>query len=215
MIRCLMYATVMTCPDIAFAMSTLSQFFKSPCTTHLQAICRVFRYLSGTKAFHLTLGGFDPTIIGYSDSDWASQNHRHSISGFAFFIGKGAVTCSSKKQPIITLSSTEAEYVGLTHSSKEIIWFHKLLTDFSSIFKLDLPTILYCDNQGAICLSKDSTFHGRTKHIDVHFHFIQQTVSQNHISLLYCPMDDMIADALTKSLAHFKFEKFHSLLGVV
>ena len=53
MIGCLMYATVMTRPDIAFAMSTLSQFFESPRTTHLQAICRVFRNLSGTK--HSTL----------------------------------------------------------------------------------------------------------------------------------------------------------------
>ena len=183
-------------------------------TTHLQAVSRVFRYLSGTKDFRLVLGGVDPTIVGYSDSDWASQNHRHSISGFTFFIGTGAVTWSSKKQPIITLSSTEAEYVALTHSSKEIIWIHKLLNDFYPIFSLTLPTTLYCDNQGAIRLSKDSTFHGRTKHIDVHFHFIRQTVSQNHVSLLYCPTDDMIADTFTKPLARFKFEKFRNLLGV-
>jgi hypothetical protein len=56
--------------------------------------------------------------------------HRHSISGFAYFIGIGAVSWSSKKQPIITLSSTEAEYVALTHSAKDIIWIHKLLTTF-------------------------------------------------------------------------------------
>ena len=172
MIGCLMYASIMTRPDIAFAVSSLSQFLESPRTTHLQAVARVFHYLSGTKELKLTLGGSDPTIHGYSNSDWASHIHRHSISGFAFFVGKGVVSWSSKKQPIITLSSTEAEYVALTHSSKEIIWFHKLLTDFSSIFKFDLPTTLHCDNQGAIRLSKDSTFHGRTKHIDVHFHFV-------------------------------------------
>jgi hypothetical protein len=76
-------------------------------------------------------------------------------------------------------------------------------------------TTLFCDNQGAIRLSKDSTFHGRTKHIDVHFHFIRQTVTQNHITLQYCPTDDMIADTFTKPLARFKFEKFRHLLGVL
>ena len=214
MIGCLMYATVMTRPDIAFAVSNLSQYLDTPRTTHIHAVTRVFRYLSGTKELKLVLGGSSSTIVGYSDSDWASQIHRHSISGFAFFVGTGVVSWSSKKQPIITLSSTEAEYVALTHSSKDIIWIHKLLTEFSSIFPLTPPTTLFCDNQGAIRLSKDSTFHGRTKHIDVHFHFIRQTVSQGHISLSYCPTDDMIADTFTKPLARFKFEKFRKLLGV-
>ena len=215
MIGCLMYATVMTRPDISFAVSSLSQYLDAPRTTHLQAVTRVFRYLSGMKSLKLVLGGLHSTIIGYSDSDWASQIHCHSISGFAFFIGTGVVSWSSKKQPIITLSSTKAEYVALTHSSKDIIWSHKLLTEFSFIFVFKLPTTLYCDNQGAIRLSKDSMFHGCTKHIDIHFHFIWQTVSQNHITLLYCPTDDMIADTFTKSLAHFKFEKFCNLLGVL
>ena len=97
-------------------------------------------------------GGPDTTIVGYSDSDWASQIHHHSISGFAFFIGRGTVSWSSKKQHIITLSSTQVEYVALMHSSKDIIWIHRLLNDFSSIFSLSLPTTLHCDNQGTICL---------------------------------------------------------------
>ena len=210
----LMYAAVMTQPDIAFTISNLSQYLNSPHTTHLHAVTRVFRYLFGTKDLKLVLGGLNSTIVSYSDSDWASQIHCHSISGYAFFIGSSVVSWSSKKQPIITLSSTEAEYVALTHSLKDIIWIHKLLKDFSSIFPFSLPTNLFCDNQGAIRLSKDSTFHGHTKHINVHFHFIRQTVSQGHISLTYCPTDDLITDIFTKPLTRFKFEKFHLLLGV-
>jgi hypothetical protein len=181
----------------------------------MDAAKRVIRYLKGTKSLRLILGGSDYTISGFSDADWASQMHRHSISGFAFLFGSGAVSWSSKKQPIITLSSTEAEYVALTHSSKDIIWIQKLLYELYSIFpSFSKPTTLFCDNQGAIRLSKDSTFHGRTKHIDVHFHFIRQTVSNGHITLKYCPTDDMIADIFTKSLGRIKFEKFRSLLGV-
>ena len=123
MIGSLMYAAVMTRPDIAFAVSHLSQYLNAPRITHLLAVTRVFRYLSGTRDLKLVLGGPNSTIIGYSDSDWASQIHRHSISGFAFFIGSGVVSWSSKKQPIITLSSTEAEYATLQRISFGFINF--------------------------------------------------------------------------------------------
>ena len=214
MIGSLMYVAVMTRLDITFAVSTLSQHLETPHSTHLKAVTRVFRYLLGTKHLQLVLGGSQCKITGYSDADWASHLHRHSISGFVYFIGGGIVSWSSKKQPIITLSSTESEYVALTHSSKDILWIHKFLSELSSIFSFDLPTTLFCDNQGAIRLSKDSTFHARTKHIDVHFHFIRQTISSGNITLKYCPTSDMIADIFTKSLAHVKFIKFRELLGL-
>ena len=129
-------------------------------------------------------------------------------------MGLGAVSWSAKKQPIITLSSTESEYVALTHASKEAIWLHKLLNKLAFIYPISLPTTLHCDNQGAIELSKDSKFHARTKHIDVHFHFVRQTVAQGHITIEYCPTDDMVADIFTKSLARVKFQKFRALLNV-
>ena len=201
--------------DIAFAVSTLSQYLEAPRSTHMKAVTRVFRYLMGTKNLKLVLGSSHSNVSGYSDADWASHIHRHSISGFVYFIGSGIVSWSCKKQPIITLSSTEAKYVALTHSSKDILWIHKLLSEFSRVFSYSMPTTLFCDNQGAIRLSKDSTFHGRTKHIDVHFHFIRQTVSSGHITLKYCPTSDMVADIFTKSLGPTKFKKFRELLGLI
>ena len=215
MIGSLMYLSVMTHPDITFAITTSSQFLESPTTTHLIAVKRVICYLKGTKHLRLILGGHEINLSGYSDADWASQLHRHSISGFAFFLGCGAISWSSKKQPIVTLSSTESEYVALTHSAKDIIWLQKLLSKFLPVipFYTDIP-FLFCDNQGAIRLSSDSTFHARTKHIDVYFHFIHQTISQGYLSLHYIPTNDMIADIFTKSLAFNKFTKFRSLLGL-
>jgi hypothetical protein len=179
---------------------------------------RVFRYLKGTRNVKLELGGDQLYLAGYSDADWASNTHRHSISGFAFFIGCGVVSWSTKKQPIVTLSSTESEYVALTHAGKEAIWLNKLLFELRPILPNGESGIeamdLYCDNQGAIRLSKDSTFHARTKHIDVHFHWIRQTVSQGQISLSYVPTDLMIADTFTKSLSRSKFVRFASMLGL-
>ena len=160
MIGSLMYTTVMTRPDIAFAVSTLSQYLEALCSTHMKAVTRVFQYLAGTKGLKLVLEGNNNVVSGYSDADWVSHLHRHSISGFIYFIGDGIVLWSCKKQPIITLSSTEAEYVALTHSSKDILWIHKILLELSLVFDFIIPTTLFCDNQGAIRLLKDSTFHG-------------------------------------------------------
>ena len=106
-----MYATVMTRPDIAFAVSILSQHLESPTTTHLQAIVRVFRYLSGTKNLKLVLGGLHSNIIGYSDSDWASQTHRHSTSSLVQVSSPGAQknnpsSLSSALKPNMSLSPT-------------------------------------------------------------------------------------------------------------
>ena len=207
MIGSLMYATIMTHPDLAFAVSMLSQYLESPWTTPLRAVTQVFRYLLGTKKLKLILGGMQNKITGYSDANWALHIHHHSISGFIYFISAGIVSWSCKKQPIVTLSSTEAEYVALMHASKDILWIHKLLTELAHVSSFSTPTTLFCDNQGAIQLSHDSTFHGHT-HINIHFHFICQTIFSGHITLKYCPTFDMIADMFTKSLATTKFERF-------
>jgi len=166
------------------------------------------------KTLKLILGG-NTAVAGFSDADWASQCHCHSISGFAYFVGLGTILWSAKKQPIFTLSSTEAEYVALTHAVKDILWIHKLLKEFTFLHTLSLPTVLYCDNQGAICLSKDATFHGHTKHINIHFHFICQTISSNSIKLIFLPTEEMTADIFMKSLVCVKFEKFRDDLNII
>jgi hypothetical protein len=183
---------------------------------HLEFARHVIRYLKATKGLRLILRGDNSSLSGYSDADWASNLDRHSISGFAFFLGSGAVSWSSKKQPIVTLSSTESEYVALTHAAKDVIWIQKLLHEISPIGLIHSisPSTLFCDNQGAIRLSKDSTFHARTKHIDVNFHFIRQTISQDKIQLEYIPTFDMIGDIFTKSLSFHKFSHFRGLLGL-
>ena len=128
-----MYLSVMTRPDITYAVSTLSQHLENPSITHLEFARRVIRYLKATKGLQLILGGDNSSLSGYSDADWASNLDCHSISSFAFFLGSGAVSWSSKKQPIVTLSSTESEYVTLTHAAKDVIWIQKLLHEISPI----------------------------------------------------------------------------------
>ena len=216
MIGALLYLSTVTRADVAYCISTLSRYLEDPSKTHLVAVQRSLRNLKQTREKRLILGGKDPQLRAYSDADWASQAHRHSISGFAIFYGQGVVSWSSKKQPIVTLSSTEAEYVALTHVVKDLLWHRKLHSELSPFFTFSTtnPITLFCDNQGAIILSKDSTFHMRTKHIDTRFHFVREIINNNILSISYCPTDEMIADIFTKALSRFKFTKFRTLLGI-
>lgn len=73
-------------------------------------------------------------------------------------------------------------------------------------------TVIFCDNQLAIALSKNIVFHGRSKHMDVKFHFIIKLVKNNEIKLSYCKSKDQVADILTKSLKEENFIRLKNLL---
>ena len=108
----LMYASMGTRPDITFAVSTVAQFLENPGAMHWEAVKRIFRYLKGTRNLRLVYGNENQDLQGFVDADGASQDHRRAITGWVFMVDGGAVSWSSKKQEIITLSTTEAEYVA-------------------------------------------------------------------------------------------------------
>ena len=208
----LMYAAMGTRPDIAFATSTVAQYCENPGWKHWEAVKRIFRYLLGTKKLELTYGGEDRGLVGYVYADGASQDHRRAISGFVFMVDGGAVSWSSKKQELVTLSTTEAEYVAATHAAKEAIWLRRLLGElFGSI---DTPTTLFSDSKSAIALAHDGHYHARTKHIDIRYHFIRYIIEAGTIKLVYCSTNDMTADTLTKALPSVKAKHFASALGL-
>ena len=123
---------------------------------------------------------------------------RLAFTGSAFLIDGGAVSWSSKKQEIVSLSTTESEYVMATHGMKEALWLRNLL---AKVFKpLADATMLFSDNQSAIALMCNHQYHMHTKHIDVHYHFICWVVENGAVRLVYCPTADMVADTLTKAL---------------
>ena len=106
----------------------------------------------------LTFGGQKKTVIeGFCDVDWASQKHWHSSSGFSCHYGMGAVSWSSKKQNVVSLLSTEAEYIAQTHAAKEAIWLRSFMSEMRG--GKQMPLTISCDNQGTIALAKDNKFH--------------------------------------------------------
>jgi hypothetical protein len=208
----LMYAALGTRPDIAFAVQSVSRFSTKYGPVHWNAVKRIFQYLKGTAHLWLTFGHGDGGLTGYADADGSMAHDRHAISGYAFMIHGGAVSWSAKRQNIISLSTTESEYVAATHAAKEALWLRSLI---KQVFDIQLsPTTLFSDNQSAIALTKDHQYHARTKHIDVRFHFICWIIEQGAVRLVYCPTDDMIADTLTKALPSAKVKHFAVELGL-
>ena len=202
----LMYLAIATCPDIAFTISTVTQFSQNPGPEHWEAVKCIYRYLLGTKKLALTFRVGKQGLEGFTDADGASQEHCHAISGYAYILDGGAVSWASKKQELVTLSTTEAEYIAAMHDAKEGIWLHRLVKE---VFRpLVHPMPLHSDSQSAIVLTKDSSYHARTKHIDIWYHFICFVIDNGSLRLLYCPTEDMVADTLTKALPSVKVKHY-------
>jgi hypothetical protein len=208
----LMYASLGTRPDISYAVTTVSRFSSNPGPTHWDAVHRVYRYLIGTKDLRLVYGGEQSSLIGYSDAVRSMMEERRAVSGYAFLIDGGAVSWSSKRQEIVSLSTTESEYVAATHAAKEALWLRSFIGQLFAPF--DGPITLFSDNQSAIALTKDHQYHARTKHIDIRFHFIRWVVEQDKLRLIHCPTADMVADTLTKVLPSPKVKHFAVELGL-
>ena len=208
-----LWATVVSRPDTAYAVGVLSQFIQNPGPAHWEGVKRVISYLLSTKGPWLTFGGKKDVLLeGYSDLDWVSQKHCHSILGFLFHYGQGTISWSLKKQAIIALLSTKAESVAQTHAAKEAMWLKTFVNEVRG--GQEGPLTIMADNQGAIALAKDNEFHLCTKHIDLCYHFICEAIEDKRIRMEYIPTGDNVADIFMKPLPKLKFVDFVGKLGL-
>lgn len=118
-------------------------------------------------------------------------------------MNSGAVSWSLRKQPLVTLSTTEAEFVAAVACACQSIWMRRILEKLG--WKQKGSTTIMCDSSPAIKLSKNPVIHGRSKHIDVWFHFLQDLVKDGVIDLVFNGAKDQLADVMTKPL---KLEDF-------
>lgn len=201
-------------PDTCFAVSYLARFMSSPCNSHFTAAKRVVRYLACTKDFGLWFSRDNGGVLkAFSNSDWGgSLADRKSTTGMLVRLGMSAISWSSRKQEVVALSTTEAEYIAATAGACQIVWFKRLLEVCGHVFKN--PICLWCDNQSAIVVAKNPAHHGRTKHIDVRFHFIRSLVSDGVISIQHCSTNDQLVDLFTKPLPPEGHAMMRSLIGV-
>ncbi|GAA5943248.1 hypothetical protein JCM1841_001263 [Sporobolomyces salmonicolor] len=211
----LMYAMLGTRPDLAHSVGVLGRFSSRPSPAHWAAVVRVCQYIKGSLDIGLLYSPSDSPIGGfnaYSDSDWgACPTTSRSTMGFAFILAGSAISWLSRLQPRVTASSTEAEYLGLSHAGKEAIFLSQLLGKLG----LPLPSpLLHGDNQGANALARDPQFHNRTRHIRLTEHFVREMVTQGMIDVRYIPTALMVADIFTKSVPLPAFLSLHSSLSL-
>jgi hypothetical protein len=153
-------------------------------------------------------------VHGYTDVDWASNVlDRRSTSGFMFSFGSGTISWSSKKQLIVALSSMEVKYKGAAIVACEIIWLQKLFSDLGQ--SVDAPIVIYCDNISSMLLVNNPVYHVRTKHIEVHYHFIRKKVLTKEIDLIHVNIENQVADIFTKALGTKKLKKFRKMFNVL
>ena len=143
-------------------------------------------------------------MVGFTDSDWAGDpDDRKSTAGYVFTLGSRPITWACKKQGAISLSSAEAEYRGAVEASKEALWLRQIWSEFG--FQQQHLTTLWCDNQSAIQLCKDPVQHQRSKHIELHMHFIRKLIHDHVLEVQYCSTDDRVADMFTNPLIEVNF----------
>ena len=144
-------------------------------------------------------------LIGYSDNDNGGNiDDKKNTFGQTFHLSTGVVSWALKRQSIVTLSSTEAEYVAAASTTWQDVWMRRILKDLSQ--NQQEPTTIFCDNSSAIVLSKNHAFHKRTKHIDTRYHFIRELVNNKEICLEFCRSEDQLTNDFTKPLARDTFQ---------
>nr|DAD19456.1 TPA_asm: hypothetical protein HUJ06_020919 [Nelumbo nucifera] len=213
MVGSFMYMTA-TRPDLAYVVSLISRFMERPTELHQQAVKRVLRYLKGTTELGIFYKrGGEEKLVAYSDSDYAGDvEDRKSTSGYVFLLSSGAVAWSSKKQPVVTLSTTKAEFIAVASCACQSVWMRRILEKLGH--KQSKCTDVFCDNSSAIKLSKNPVMHGRSKHIDIRFHFLRDLTKDGVVKLEHCGSRDQLADIMTKPLSHEVFIRLRELLGV-
>ena len=205
----LIYLSVTTRFDIAYAVSIVARHLSDPGWGHWLAVKRILRYLKGTTKMGLcfqrsTESVQPPGLVVYVDADYAEDKEsRRSRTGFVVQYAGGTVSCSSSLQRTVSLSTAEAEYMAAAACAQEVVWFRSLLEEIG--YPQTVPTVIFEDNQSCIAMSLKTGCPSRCKHIDIRHHWLQEKVERKELLLRWLASQDMVADILTKPLARDRF----------
>lgn len=199
------YLSVVSRPDISYAISKAGEHMADPGERDLIAIKRILRYLNGHKDYAIKFKmNSGAQLVGYCDSDWAGdKEHRKSTTGYVFILAGGPISWSSKHQTVVALSSTEAEYIALSSATQEAMFLAQILADLD--YAQGSITI-HSDNQGSIKLASNNSTSARTKHIDIRHHFVRDAIAAGKINIKYIPSENQPADILTKPVKRISFD---------
>ena len=203
-----------TRPDIAYAVSVVSQFMHDPRERHLQAVNKILQYLKSSPGRGLLFKKEGKLAMEvYTDADYAgSIVDRRSTTGYCMFLGGNLVAWRSKKQNVVARSSAEAEFRAMAQGICELLWMKIILDDLK--IKYEVPMRLLCDNKSAISIAHNPVQHDRTKHIEIDRHFIKEKLDNGLVMTTYVPSEHQLADALTKGLSTERLQQLTCKLGM-
>jgi hypothetical protein len=193
----LMYAVTGTRPDLAYAVTHLSQFNSSPTKVHLSVAKRVLRFLKGTRSLKLTYRYGNPFYLeGFCDASYGNcLDTRRSFWGSLFQLGEATISWRSRRQRSVATSTTEAEYMALSMTSKHHLWTMRALVE---LLHHDIPTAIRSDNTGAIDIAQNHRLNDRSKHVDMHYHSIRELIESGQLTVIHIDGKNNLADICTK-----------------
>lgn len=202
----LMYAAVTTRLDISYAVNKVSRCVVNPTSNDWKSVKHIMRYLRDKENLGITYSSNkNEGLIVYCDSDFAGDpSNSRSTTGYVFMYGGAPVLWKSQRQSLITLSSTEAEFVSLCSTVKTLIWLRRFAKEIRMID--DTPTKLLCDNQSAIRIATNEKCVHRTRHMSVQASFPREQMEKGEVAIEHIKSDDQLADILTKPTTSAKFK---------
>ncbi|CAN0299130.1 unnamed protein product [Ectocarpus fasciculatus] len=203
----MMWVAIFTRPDIANALRAVARHAHAPAERHWRAALKILEYLNGTRNIGITYArgsGLDLEV--YVDSSYAdASTNRRSVTGIAVTIGGTVISHASKTQPVVAMSTSEAEYIAGAEGVKESLFVRNVLS-FMAPETCGASIKVLEDNQGAIALIENPLSSARSKHIDVRYHFIRGLFRSKAITVEYVPTAKQHADLLTKALSRKDLE---------
>lgn len=210
LVGCLLYIVTCTRPDIAHAVSVASRTAK-PTMLHWQKLKRILRYLKGTTEYGIRFRREENAkLIAYSDADYANDASRRSTTGWVILYGSSPIAWRCHRQSIITLSTTEAEYVSGCDLVKELLPIRESMLELHAI--KDMPTDVLIDNLSTVKIANDDGGQKRTKHIDIRSKWLNEQSEKRKIAVKHVSGDKQLADMLTKPLHKTKFQANRNVL---
>lgn len=203
-VGCLIYLAESSRPDIMHAVNRVSRKVAAPTNDDWKKVKRIFRYLRGQPRFGIRYTKSNHSLIAFCDSDFAGDSEtKRSTTGYIIMLGNGAIHWKSQRQKHVSLSSTEAEYISMCSTAKEVVWLRKIGIELGMIESE--PVQLLCDNKSAICIARSERATVRTRHLGAQEAYVKELIEDGTLSIRYVRANDQLADFLTKPISTNKF----------
>lgn len=190
--------------DIAYSVNSVCQFMQSITEQYFLAVKQILHYIKGTLDYDITFRAARLELKAYTDSYQAGDpNDRRSMTGFVIFLGNCPISWSSRKQSLVSRSSTQAEYRAVVDTTSEVLWLQHLLDDL--YITLPSAPMIHFDNVFAFALASNPIHNSKVKHMEVDVHFTREKVARGELSLQFVSSLQQLANIFTKGLDSLQF----------